>query len=274
MRKLIDAETGEVFDNVKYIRTAESDKAYEKLQSKKLNRSNENFIFLTYDICNKLNIDNGDFKQSDIAKIIYIMSYVGNDNKLMLTERTPITKDKLSELLGLNKKIFNTFYNKLINNNILIEKDNCLFIDKQFSFYGSIKNNKYNIIRIYKKNIRKLYNSVSTKQHKQLAILYLLIPFINIKYNIICSNPFEEDENKLIPMKVEELAKYFNYNLQSFISLIDFLSDLKDKDNMPIIKTINNTKNKKDNSIVVNPRVIYAGDDFRNVKAFSAIFNI
>ena len=74
-------------------------------------------------------------------------------------------------------------------------------------------------------------------------------------------------------MTIEELSAYFEYNLKSFISLIDFLEDLKDKDNIPIIKTLNNKKNKKDRSIVVNPRVIYAGSDYRDVEAFYPLFN-
>ena len=271
--EVLNLKTGEIVD-AKCIITEEYINYKKSLEHRKLNRCSDNFIFLTYDICNKLNIENGDFNQPDIARIIYIMSYISNDNRLMFTERTPMTKDKLSELMGLNDRVFNTFFNKLTKNNILIEKDNYLFINKEFSFYGSIKGNKYNIIRIYKKNIRQLYNCVSSSQHKQLAILYLLIPFVNIKYNIVCSNPLEEDENKVQPLTIEQLAEYFNYNLKYFTSLIDFLFSLKDKDNNPVIKTINNTKNKKDNSIVINPRVIYAGNDYRDVKAFSTMFNI
>lgn len=274
METVIIKDTGEIIDNVCRIYTQEQLEIMNKKNKKSLVRSKDNFIFITYKLLTSLNIENGDFNQPDIARIIYIMSYISNDNRLMFTERTPMTKDKLSELMGLNKKVFNTFYNKLIKNNILIEKDNYLFINKEFSFYGSIKGNRYNIIRIYKKNIRQLYNCVSSSQHKQLAILYLLIPFINIKYNIVCSNPQEEDEDKVKPLTIEQLAEYFNYNLKYFTSLIDFLFSLKDKDNNPVIKTVNNTKNKKDNTIVINPRVIYAGNDYRDVKAFSTIFNI
>ena len=271
--EVLNLKTGEIID-AKCIITEEYVNYKKSLEHKKLTRCSDNFIFITYDICNKLNIDNGDFNQPDIARIIYIMSYISNDNRLMLTERTPMTKDKLLEIMGLNDRVFKIFYNKLIKNNILIEKDNSIFINKDFSFYGSIKGNKYDIIRIYKKNIRQLYNCVSSSQHKQLAILYLLIPFVNIKYNIVCSNPLEEDENEVQPLTIEQLAEYFDYNLKRFIPLIDFLFSLKDKDNNPVIKTINNTKNKKDNSIVINPRVIYAGNNFKDVKAFSTIFNI
>ena len=271
--EVLNLTTGEIVD-AKCIITEEYINYRKSLEHKKLNRCSDNFIFLTYDICNKLNIDNVDFNQPDIARIIYIMSYISNDNRLMFTERTPMTKEKLSELMCLNDRVFKTFFNKLIKNNILIEKDNYLFVNKEFSFYGSIKGNKYDIIRIYKKNVRLLYNNMSSKEHKRLAILYLLIPFINIKYNIVCSNPLEEDENEVQPLTIEQLSEYFNYNLNYFISLIDFLFSLKDKDNNPVIKTINNTKNKKDNSIVINPRVIYAGNDYRDVKAFSTIFNI
>ena len=245
MQIIIIKDTDEVVNNACRIYTQEQFETIVKKNKKLLVRSKDNFIFITYKLLTSLNIENGDFNQPDIARIIYIMSYISNDNRLMLTERTPMTKDKLSELMGLNKKVFNTFFNKLIKNNILIEKDNYLFVNKEFSFYGSIKGNKYDIIRLYKKNVRLLYNNMSSKEHKRLAILYLLIPFINIKYNIVCSNPLEEDKNKVQPLTIEQLSEYFDYNLKSFISLIDFLEDLKDKDNIPIIKALNNPKNKK-----------------------------
>lgn len=273
MQTIIIKDTDEVVNNTCRIYTQEQFETIVKKDKKLLVRSKNNFIFITYKLLSSLNIENGDFNQPDIARIIYIMSYISNDNRLMLTERTPMTKDKLSELMGLNKKIFNRFYNKLIKNNILIEKDNYLFANKDFSFYGSIKGNKYDIIRLYKKNVRLLYNNMSAKEYKRLAILYLLIPFINIKYNIVCSNPLEEDKDKVIPMTIEELSAYFEYNLKSFISLIDFLGNLKDKDNIPIIKTFNDSKNKKDRSIVINPRVIYAGNDYRNVECLCVLFD-
>lgn len=273
MQTITIKDTGEVVNNTCRIYTQEQFETIIKKNKKLLVRSKDNFIFITYKLLTSLNIEKGDFNQPDIARIIYIMSYISNDNRLMFTERTPMTKDKLSELMGLNKKVFKTFYNKLIKNNILIEKDNYLFVNKDFSFYGSIKGNKYDIIRLYKKNVRLLYNNMSSKEYKRLAILYLLIPFINIKYNIVCSNPLEEDKNKVQPLTIEQLSEYFDYNLKSFISLIDFLEDLKDKDNIPIIKALNNPKNKKDRSIVINPRVIYAGNDYRDVEYLCALFN-
>lgn len=274
-RTVYDIDTGEIIENVKYIVTEARQKQDQQRANRRLVRSNENFIFLAYEACKSLNIDidREIFNQADITRIIYIASYLSNDNRLMLTERTPMTKEKLSELMGLNDMVFKRFYNKLLSNNILIERDGYIYINKKFMFFGRIRNHKYSFIRAYKSNIRLLYNKVPVSKHKQLSILYLLIPFINIKYNIVSQNPFEEDKYKVIPMTVEELSAYFEYNLKSFISLIDFLEDLKDKDNIPIIKTFNNSKNKKDRSIVINPRVIYAGNDCRDVEAFSTIFN-
>lgn len=273
-RAVYDIDTGETIENVRYIITEDYIKAKKERENKRLVRSSDNFIFVAYEACKRLNIDNKDiFNQADITRIIYISSYLGNDNRLMLTERTPMTKEKLSELMGLNDRVFKRFYNKLISNNILIERDDCLYINKKFMFFGRIRNHKYSFIRAYKSNIQLLYNKVPVSKHKQLSILYLLIPFINVKYNIVSQNPFEEDKYKVIPITIEELSAYFEYNLKSFISLIDFLEDLKDKDNIPIIKTFNNSKNKKDRSIVINPRVVYAGNDYRDVEAFCPLFN-
>lgn len=270
--ELANIETGEIIDVISY-RTQQQQNIIEQERRKLLYKNNDNFIFITYRACKQLNIDNKIFTQSDITRIIYIASYSTNKNKLMITERTPMTRDKLFELMNLDVKFFNRFYNKLIKNNVLIEKEENLYFNEKIMFFGKIKNHQYNVIRVYKDSIQRLYQSISAKQHKRLSILYMLIPYINIKYNIICHNPFEADKDRVKPITLEELSSIFNYNLKAFIVLIDFLSDLLDKNNNPVIKQVLNTKNKKDNTIIVNPRVIYGGNNISDVEAYFPIFN-
>lgn len=273
MSTLIDPDTNKIINNVVYIVTEDYLRYKRDKENKKLCKSDDNFIFITYKACKQLNIDDSIFTQSDIARIVYIASYSANKNKLMITERTPMTKNRLFDLMNLDAKFFNRFYKKLIKNNVLIEKEENLYFNEKIMFFGKIKNHQYNVIRAYKDSIQRLYKSVSAKQHKRLSILYMLIPYINIKYNIICKNPFEADKNRVKPITLEELSSIFKYNLKSFIVLVDFLSDLLDKNNNPVIKQVLNTKNKKDNTIIVNPRVIYGGNDISDVAAYFPIFN-
>lgn len=132
--ELVKIETGEIIDVISY-RTQQQQNIIEQERRKLLSKSNDNFIFVTYKACKQLNIDNSIFTQSDIARIIYIASYATNQNKLMITERTPMTRDKLFELMNLDAKFFNRFYNKLIKNNVLIEKEENLYFNEKINVF-------------------------------------------------------------------------------------------------------------------------------------------
>ena len=103
--------------------------------------------------------------------------------------------------------------------------------------------------------------------------LFLLIPFISFEYNIICFNPLESDRNKVIPIMIDELSRQLGYNEKRFKNIINELSKLKDIQDRPIIKqVINIIDGKKRISIIVNPNIIYAGRDVRNISDISIIF--
>lgn len=270
MRKLIDAETGEVFDNVRYIRTAESCEVYETIKSKKLfNRSNENFIFLTYKMLKEININKEIFKKEDITKVIYIASFMNYDCKLMLTERTPMSKITLKEKLGLSDYRFDLFYKKLIDNKVLTEKDGYIYFDNRIAFRGKSLDHTDSFTRIYRDNVQKIYESIDVREHKKIAILFLMIPYLSLKYNIVCKNPYETNKDLIEPFEVEELSKLFGYNPKSFNRLINDLIKIDDKNGMPIIAKVV----WKKTALIINPRFIYAGNNIEDVGAICGLFN-
>lgn len=274
MRKLIDAETGEVFDNVRYIRTAESCEVYETIKSRKLfNRSNENFIFLTYKMLKEININKEIFKKEDITKVIYIASFMNYDCKLMLTERTPMSKIILKGKLGLSDYRFDLFYKKLIDNKVLTEKDGYIYFDNRIAFKGKSLGCTDSFTRIYKDNVQKIYESIDIREHKKLSILFLMIPYLNLKYNIICKNPYETNKDLVKPLTLGEMAELFGIKERSFVTSIKYLKSIRDIDGNPLIAEISICPEISENVFVINPRFIYAGNNIEDVGAICGLFN-
>ncbi len=272
---MVDIETGEVFDNVKYIRIAESDKAYEIIKSKKLfNKSNENFIFLTYKMLKEINIDKEIFKKEDITKIIYIASFMNYDCKLMLTERTPMTKTILKKKIGISNDRFDKFYKKLIVNKVLAEKNGYIYFNDKIAFRGKPSDRSDNFTRIYRDNIQKIYENIDIREHKKLSILFLMIPYLNLKYNIICKNPYETNEDLVEPLTLGEMAELFSIKERSFITSIKYLKSVKDINGNPLIAEISMCPETSENVFIINPKFIYAGNDFRDVIAVCPMFNL
>lgn len=169
----------------------------------------------------------------------------------MSTERTILNFDSLKQKMRLSDTEFFRFYSLLIKNNIILKDNGKLVLDSNIAVFGEIKDNccgQY--IKIYIDNIKYLYSSSEPRNHKRLSMLYRLAIHLHIKYNIVCLNTFEKEKDKIKPLKIKELALIFRYNELSFKRLIQYLASLKDKDNIPILKII-------DDSIIISPKIMY-----------------
>lgn len=197
-------------------------------------------------------------------------SFAGRNNILMNTERTRLNFDSLKEKMKLSDTEFYRLYRLLIKNNIL--KDNGkLVLNSNIAVFGEIKDKYYSqFIKIYVDNVRYLYSSSEPRNHKRLSMLYRLAPHLHIKHNILCSNIFETEKDSIKPLKIKELSAIFEYNELSFRRLIQYLSALKDKNNIPVLKII-------DGSIVISPKIMYGSYTAYNLDewiSLNALFGI
>lgn len=188
----------------------------------------------------------------------------------MNTERTRLNFDSLKEKMKLSDTEFYRLYRLLIKNNIL--KDNGkLVLNSNIAVFGEIKDKYYSqFIKIYVDNVRYLYSSSEPRNHKRLSMLYRLAPHLHIKHNILCSNIFETEKDSIKPLKIKELSAIFEYNELSFRRLIQYLSALKDKNNIPVLKII-------DGSIVISPKIMYGSYTAYNLDewiSLNALFGI
>lgn len=246
-------ETGEVIEDVRYLLTDRFLSKKEKENSK--NRSNESFIFLNFKNGN-LNIDKSIFTQSEITRIIYISTFLKNENRLMQTERVPLSIESLNKALNLNYKVFQRFLKKALENKVIINKEGALYFDKEIAFFGGIKKSyKYNFTRIYTKNFRYIYENSTSREHKKIACLFKLIPYINMQYNILCTNIFETEIEKIQPLKEKDIGDILGYSKQGTIDILKYFGNIKLKNQEPVISKI-------EKYYVVNKKVLYAGNSF------------
>lgn len=221
-----------------------------RIENKKLFRTKNNFVFFKIEVLKSIEKSN-EFRDADIFRLIYLASFAGKNNILMHTERTILTFDSLKEKMRLSDTAFYRFYRLLIKNNIVLKDNGKLVLNSNIAVFGEIKDKYYSqFIKIYVDNVRYLYSSSEPREHKRLSILYRLAPYVHIKYNVLCLNIFEIEKDKIKPLKIKELSAIFEYNELFFKRLIQYLASLKDKDNIPVLKVI-------DNSIVISPRVMY-----------------
>ena len=284
---LIDNETGEVIDENFRIDELEDQERKRKMAEKdRLSREFKekqseylgNFIFYIFK-----NIEN--FKDiltdADLVKFIFCGTYIKHNGALMLDNNTTyIDKKRLNELLQVSNTIFNRFYKKLIKNKLILEENNKIYINLNIFWRG--KKTEYKKItkiklkdftRIYIKTARELYLNYKNKNHKKLAMIYKLIPFLNWKYNILCSNPNEENKNNIDALTIEDIMDELNYSKSNITRFKHDFYSLKYND-YQIFKTLQSDENYKNSIILVNPLVIYGGNDINNLQYLINLFNI
>lgn len=189
---------------------------------------------------------------SGMVKFIFLSTYIKKDNVLILdNSKTYITKKNMQKLFNLTKANFNKFYNKLIEVNLLMIKNNHYYINEKYVTRRQSKMNRKttNYTKLYIKQIRKLF--LDLKFNKKLSSMLKIIPYINYTYNIICSNPECDDINLINPLKISIFCKENNYSIKHSMDLKNTLLSFN-INGENVIKLIENKK-----YYIINPKVIY-----------------
>lgn len=206
----------------------------------------------------------------NLTRVLYLCSYMNYKNMLVIKENKfnhiPMKNTDVMKVLMLSEKEYYRTKKELIDNNILIEKDGIFYINELVCKRGVIvENKKDSKVRTFDNAIKELYENSKSKEHKFLALIYKILPYINYHHNIVCKNPYEENKDLIEPFTVKELSEMFGYKNQTVFK--NNLLKLKVKDE-PVVALVF-VSNKS--TILINPRVYYKGND-RN--AVASIENI
>lgn len=151
----------------------------------------------------------------------------------------------------------------MIKNNIIIEKDNCLYLNRDFFVKGNLQGLQKDAdhTRLFCNFIRDIYDACDNVQSiTQISYLYKLIPFVNRRTNIVCYNPKEQDPEKVYPITLGEFCDMIGYSRKNARRLVSDLLSLKCNGQNLIgffVTNLNQTSWK----IIVNPRIYYGGQN-------------
>lgn len=272
----INKNTGEYFDAntmIEVTNIIEIKKTYKSIKGTN-NYINENlgyYFHLLYGDILKL-----DLEPQMLIRFLKLCSYSNYENILVTGEtksQRKINEKELEIILNLkNKEARNTKKYLLENNLISIEKD-FIKINNRFIQRGKLKGDIKNmeITRIFNKGIQELYDNVKPTQHRKLAIFIKILPYINIKYNIICDNPLESDIEKIKPISWTELGRKINLSEIMTKRLRSELWNLK-INNLICIGEFSTFLCGK--SIVINPCIYYKGNNIENLEGIIHLFKL
>lgn len=270
----------------KYFRDLEKDKIKKKWLEKK-NHTKElrdyilenygSFSFSHYDELLSRNIE-----EQYIIRFLYLCTYLElNDTTNRIhygkTNDGLATEKDLKEILKMDKKekerTFERTKKAFIDYELIyINKDRTISVNSKYCTKGKIKDKDLlkESVKIMDEGIRDIYERATITEHKKLGLLIKLLPYINFNHNIICSNPTENDIEKIIPLNMKELCNKVGYNPTNSNRLKRDLFALTVNGEL-VVKI---TETGKAKFITINPRVYYKGTDKDKLKAIGDEFKV
>ncbi|MDU1540803.1 MAG: hypothetical protein E6902_14445 [Paeniclostridium sordellii] len=243
-----------------------------------------NFIHSLYKYCYPYMLelqllDEGSKNNIHIIRFIILCTYLSKDGYVRFESRK-IKKSRLIRIWKLkDSKESKKTYEKLKEINYIFEdEEGYIMINSDIVVNGKVEGFKQlkkcdentTYTRLFSKNIQDMYYNTSDRDRKQLAILFKLLPFVNFKYNVFCSNPQETDRKKLELCNWKDLARICGYNESNSTRLKNELMKLRIYDCLAIgmFTTIDG------NAICINPKIYYGGSDISEVEYLYSLFEM
>lgn len=278
----VNNSTGEILDAVKTILpvgsivyTPEQREAYkrrkeiERLKAQRIEQDSDlgYFYFLRKDH------EMGKISADTLGRLIYLLTYLDYDGSLMLSQREPMKKSDLGNVMGLSRSTVWRFWQE-INGRYIVETDGVLKLSNNDVIRGKLCTDGHVYQKFYINAIRKLYYRIKQpSRHKYLGYVYMTLPYINLEFNIICHNPDETNLNEVKPMSIGEFCNTIGYDAGNFDRLRKIYSQITfdvNEEEQYFLSFVMNNYDANSIRMFVNPRILYSGSDYKRVEILGA----
>lgn len=211
-----------------------------------------------------------------VGRLAFLSTYMPYGEQTLVDDETNtiITKSDLPYILHLSRPVINNFYDQCVSAGIMEDKGKQGLILKGVFFKG--KSTDKSRIKLYINTIRQLYKRLPKKNHKYFGYIIQLVPWINYEWNIVCHNPQETDCKLAKPMMLKEICSLLNYNAIHSYRLKEALTGIwfewnNTKQALCAIVNVN-TEDGRQQGLIVNPHLVFAGTNFKKVEGFGMFF--
>ena len=232
-----------------------------ELANSEHNRLYGSFTFLKYRQSEDIWPDTA---PNDIAKLFYLSTFLSyNSNILKFSNGRLISSENLKELLRVSDSTCRRFLMNMEQKNFLQVEGETIRISSALFARQNIRRwqgENFSFIRIYHRTYKYLDGNLPIRQHSRLGYLIKLIPYLNIKKNIICSNPQEAIAESIIPLNGQSICRILNYTNNQTSRLLRDLSELRLENNQPVFVYDGELQ-----AGIINPLLFYGGSNWNDV---------
>lgn len=257
----VDENTGEVLKATPGVFTPQEDleKRWEFYKIREKFKRQGSFVWFLYKRAEELSLP---VAPATLTRLAFLSTFMNYDNKLVKDEpddplniEEGINKQQLQKIMCLPKDTFYRFYKEVIDVGVLIEKDGEYYLSDKYFKKGTLgRKDKKGRTRFYLWGIRNLYVKSELKDHKMLGYGFMIMPYVNIEWNVICWNPEEKNHKRVQPMTISEIMEILGLNISNFAKFRKaLLSVVVNK--YQLLHLVDEEK------LFVSPHVYYAGTD-------------
>ena len=222
-----------------------------------------------------------DVSPQTITRLIYLGTYLKYETRqLFKTQREPMKKSDLPEILNLSKESIYIFWIATEGKYIREDANKNLFLSEHF-YRGNLKeylrsSGKYKSFQqIYIDAVRKLYRETPITKHNSLGYIFKMLPYINWEYNILCWNPSETELEKIDLMNLDELCKLVGYDKSQRSRLMRAFDSLNLEccgKKQRFCTFVSGDYRSGTVRIFVNPHILYRGNSWEQVELLGLFF--
>jgi hypothetical protein len=203
--RAVNVETGEDLSGQYRLVNVKQAEAYAKIKRDEEARMRGRSCDFTFSVMDALHEVTSVLTNAQCGYMLVLQGYTDYKGRIVKTDHKTLMKPSdMAEVLGLANKrsTFYDFLSKVIDNEIMIVKDDIYSINQRYHFRGPM--NGRMAVQAFTQNIRKAYLE---NKPEDLGLFYRMLPFVNVKYNTLCHNPDERIVSEVKPLKAKELAE-------------------------------------------------------------------
>lgn len=226
------------------------------------------------------NTDFSGLPHGTLARLFFLASFLdfAHGNKLM-DGKNPIRRSDLAGLLYISEPAVSKFL-KQASRFIWISKEDEVLISSQVFAKGKLLSPP--AMKVYQRGIRTLYRKVAqdkdggrTQKLNHIGLLFMMLPYINTEYNVLCRNPDEKDLKSIEPIRLKEFCEMMKIDVSNISKLKKIYKNLTfdvNGEQERFVAFVNDGLDTDESVIVINPAVLYSGNNHTQVEAYALYF--
>lgn len=275
----VDNQTGEVVETVTVVipfgsktYTPQQQRAYQEHKEKEAKRYAMKSTNKELGSFNFVSVDNGfsDLRAATVARLIFLTTFSRQGSSILYKRaNTPIKYDDLSKLMDCSEKTIKRFWSEVSPKYIYTNSNDEIEINTQIIRRDKLFRCSGYYQRVYRNSVQRLFRAATNLNN--MGYIFQLLEHINIEYNLLCLNPEEAELSEIRTLDIDAFCKIIHYDVSQKSRLMRTLKKQTFEVNGKQERLISFVDGG--DKIVINPRVIYSGSDFRKVAVLTLFYD-